>query len=105
MKTIPCRENIRHSIKYSSGISSLQGSQQVTIFSCSEPEKFSPQPLTLLTEDSSAAFANQSLKATTSFLMLIRSSPGLSAVIKVIHTERTYLKFVSTSRFCLKSSK
>jgi len=37
--------------------------------------------------------------------MLIRSSPGLSAVIKVIHTERTYLKFVSTSRFCLKSSK
>jgi len=77
-----------------SGISSLQSSQQLAIISCSEPEKSRPQPPTLLTEKSSGAFANQSLKATASLVMLIRSSLGLSAVNKAIQTEGTYLNFV-----------
>jgi hypothetical protein len=83
-------------MKYSlsSEISSSQCSQQPAIVSCSEPQKSSPIPLTLLTEDYSGALANQSLKATTSLVMFIRSSLGLSAVNKAIRTERTYLKII-----------
>jgi hypothetical protein len=79
-----------HRIKYSlSSEMSSQCSKQLAIVSCSEPEQSSPQTLTLLIEDSSGAFANQSLKATTRILMFIRSSLGLSAVTNQL-TQKGY---------------
>lgn len=82
-------------IKYSlSSEVSSQGSQQPAIISCSDPENPSLPPLTLLTEDSSGALANQSLKATTSLVTFIPSSLGLAAANKATHKERTYLNFI-----------
>jgi hypothetical protein len=84
-----------HTIKYSlSSEMSSHCSKQLAIVSYSEPEQSSPQPLTLLVQDSSGVFANQSLKATTSILMFIVSSLGLSAVNKPTHREWIYLNFI-----------
>jgi hypothetical protein len=81
-----------HTIKYSlSSEMSSQCSKQLAIVSYSEPEQCNSQPLTLLVQDSSGAFANKSLTATTSILMFIHSSFGLSATNQLTQKPELYM--------------